>query len=74
MNDDDYIYPLHTFEIIAAGNRAASPEALATMLREERAGFAETMFRCGFRPSKRGATEYRRHARLVVQRRIRGTA
>ena len=60
MSDHD-ILPLHTFESIAADNRTASPETLAALLR-------------GVHPPKFTATCHRRHARIVVQRRIRGTA
>ena len=77
MNDDDYddyILPLRTFECIAADDCAASPETLATLLREDGVDFARTLRFHGIRPTKYDATRRRRHARLVVQRRIRGTA
>lgn len=77
MNDndhDDYILPLRAFECIAAENRTASPETLATLLRADSADLARTLHFHGVRPPKYDATRRRRRARLVVQRRIRGTA
>ena len=71
---DDYILPLRTFECIAADDRTASPETLTALLREENVDFARTLRLCGLHPSKHEAATARRHARLVVQRRIRGTA
>lgn len=71
---DDYILPLRAFECIAAENRTASPETLATLLRADSADLARMFHANNLRPSKYDATCHRRHARLVVQRRIRGTA
>ena len=72
--EDDYILPLRAFEHVAAENRTASPETLATLLRADSADLARMIHAAHLRPSKHDAACHRRHARLVVQRRIRGTA
>ena len=74
MNDDHDILPLAMFESIAADNRTASPETLAALLRADSADLARIFRNNGLRPSKHDATCHRRHARIVVQRRIRWTA
>lgn len=74
MNYEDDLYPLGTFVRIAAENRTVSPETLAALMREENVEFAALASHNGLSLTKHDATRTRRAARLVVQRRIRGTA
>lgn len=60
-------------EELAANNRKVSPEQLMTLIRRTFVVFSE-MICPYFSVCKREAVILRRAARLVVQRRIRGTA